>query len=46
LGLWVVYQIVQQLHGEIRVSNGPPITRFELSFPLKGEDTGPPQRNA
>jgi signal transduction histidine kinase len=34
LGLWVVYQIVQQLHGEIRVSNGPPVTRFDLSFPL------------
>ena len=33
LGLWVVYQIVQQLRGEIRVSNGPPVTRFELSLP-------------
>jgi hypothetical protein len=32
--LWVVYQIVQQLRGEIRVSNGPPVTRFDLSFPL------------
>jgi len=41
LGLWVVYQIVQQLHGEIRVSNGPPVTRFELSFPLGGEAIGP-----
>jgi signal transduction histidine kinase len=37
LGLWVAYQIVQQLHGEIRVSNGPPITRFELSFPLAAQ---------
>jgi signal transduction histidine kinase len=34
LGLWVVYQVVRQLRGEIRVSNGPPITRFDLSFPL------------
>jgi signal transduction histidine kinase len=34
LGLWVVYQIVQQLRGSIRVSNGPPLTRFDLSFPL------------
>jgi signal transduction histidine kinase len=34
LGLWVVYQIVQQLRGEIRVRNGPPVTRFDLSFPL------------
>jgi hypothetical protein len=28
------------------VSNGPPITRFELTFPLKDEDTCPPQRKA
>jgi signal transduction histidine kinase len=34
LGLWVVYQIVQQLRGSIRVSNGPPVTRFDLSFPV------------
>jgi signal transduction histidine kinase len=34
LGLWVVYQIVQQLRGTIRVSNGPPVTRFDLSLPL------------
>jgi signal transduction histidine kinase len=33
LGLWVVYQIVQQLRGWIRVSNGPPVTCFELSLP-------------
>jgi signal transduction histidine kinase len=46
LGLWVVYQIVQQLHGEIRVRNGPPVTRFELSFPVKGEATSLPQGTA
>jgi signal transduction histidine kinase len=37
LGLWVVYQIVQQLRGDICVSNGPPLTRFHLSFPLAGQ---------
>jgi signal transduction histidine kinase len=43
LGLWVVYQIVQQLRGEIRVSNGPPVTRFELSFPVGGEAVAAPR---
>jgi signal transduction histidine kinase len=36
LGLWVVYQIVQQLGGEIRVANGPPATRLEIDLPLGG----------
>ena len=35
LGLWVVYQIVQQLGGEVLVSNGPPVTRFEVRIPLE-----------
>ena len=35
LGLWVVYQITQQLHGAIRVTNGPPLTRFEVRIPLE-----------
>lgn len=37
LGLWVVYQITRQLGGEIRVSNGPPMTRFEVQIPLEAE---------
>lgn len=35
LGLWVTYQIVQQLKGEIRVDCGPPLTRFEVRLPLE-----------
>jgi len=35
LGLWVVYQIIQQLQGEIRVTNGPPLTRFDVRIPLE-----------
>ncbi len=35
LGLWIVYQITQQLRGEIRVTNGPPLTRFEVRIPLE-----------
>jgi len=35
LGLWIVYQISQQLRGEIRVTNGPPLTRFALRIPLE-----------
>ena len=37
LGLWVVYQIIQQLGGDIRVSNGPPLTRFEVRIPLNAQ---------
>lgn len=35
LGLWVTYQIVQQLKGEIVVDCGPPLTRFEVQLPLQ-----------
>ena len=35
LGLWIVYQITQQLRGEIRVTNGPPLTRFEVRIGLE-----------
>jgi two-component system NtrC family sensor kinase len=35
LGLWVVYQITHQLRGEIRVTNGPPLTRFQVRIPLE-----------
>ena len=35
LGLWVVYQILQQLKGDIEVSSIPGITRFHISLPLE-----------
>jgi two-component system, NtrC family, sensor kinase len=35
LGLWIVYQVTHQLRGEIRVTNGPPLTRFEVRVPLE-----------
>lgn len=35
LGLWVTYQIVQQLKGNIVVDCGPPFTRFEVCLPLQ-----------
>jgi two-component system, NtrC family, sensor kinase len=35
LGLWVTYQIVQQLKGDIVVDCGPPLTRFEVRLPLQ-----------
>jgi signal transduction histidine kinase len=34
LGLWVTYQIVEQLKGTIRVRNGPPETEFAVALPL------------
>ena len=34
LGLWVTYQIVEQLRGTIRVRSGPPETEFAVSLPL------------
>ncbi|GAB4172983.1 MAG: hypothetical protein Fur0039_14080 [Rhodocyclaceae bacterium] len=34
LGLWVTYQIVQQLGGSISASRGKPLTRFHVSLPL------------
>ena len=35
LGLWVTYQIVEQLRGTIRVRNGPPDTEFAVALPLE-----------
>jgi signal transduction histidine kinase len=34
LGLWVTYQIVEQLRGTIRVKSGPPETEFAVVLPL------------
>ena len=34
LGLWVTYQIVEQMRGTIRVRNGPPETEFAVALPL------------
>lgn len=35
LGLWVCYQIVQQLGGEIGVNSEPGLTRFALMLPVE-----------
>ena len=35
LGLWVVYQIVQQLGGSITVQSEPDDTRFSVQLPLQ-----------
>jgi signal transduction histidine kinase len=35
LGLWVTYQIVQQLRGEISVKSEPGQTRFTVNLPLQ-----------
>ncbi|MBI5279886.1 MAG: HAMP domain-containing histidine kinase [Burkholderiales bacterium] len=35
LGLWVTYQIVQQLGGEIRAASNPGCTLFTVSLPLR-----------
>lgn len=35
LGLWVVYQILQQLKGDIEVSSIPGVTRFHISLPME-----------
>jgi signal transduction histidine kinase len=35
LGLWVTYQIVQQLHGDIAVKSGEGHTRFSVRLPLE-----------
>jgi signal transduction histidine kinase len=35
LGLWVVYQIVQQLDGSIAVQSEPDSTRFTIHLPLR-----------
>jgi len=34
LGLWVTYQLVEQLHGELAVDSVPGHTRFSVSLPL------------
>ena len=34
LGLWVTYQIVQQLHGGLEVDSRPGLTRFVIELPL------------
>ena len=38
LGLWITYQIVQQLGGEIRAQSEPGRTVFSVSLPLKVTD--------
>jgi|CXWL01.1.fsa_nt_gi signal transduction histidine kinase len=38
LGLWVTYQIVQQLGGDIRVRSDPGETVFSVALPLKKQD--------
>jgi signal transduction histidine kinase len=38
LGLWVTYQIVQQLGGTIRAESEPGRTRFTVELPLKRAD--------
>ncbi|HEB55795.1 MAG TPA: HAMP domain-containing histidine kinase [Gammaproteobacteria bacterium] len=38
LGLWVTYQIVQQLDGEITVSSEHGLTRFSVTLPLRGKE--------
>ena len=35
LGLWVTYQIVDQLHGSIRVRSEPSETEFSVELPLR-----------
>jgi len=42
LGLWVTYQIVQQLGGEIHVESEPQETTFTVILPLKKEDEPQP----
>jgi signal transduction histidine kinase len=43
LGLWVTYQIVRQLGGEIRAGSSEDDTRFLVTLPLSGKEV---QRNA
>ena len=37
LGLWVTYQLVQQMHGTIDAQSEPSRTRFEVMLPIGGE---------
>ena len=46
LGLWVSYQIVQQLGGEIRVRSEPDSTAFTVVLPLRKEHERPPRADA
>lgn len=39
LGLWVTYQLVQQLKGRIEVDSIPGHTRFTVTLPLNGDAT-------
>jgi signal transduction histidine kinase len=34
LGLWVIYQIAQQLNGRIAVESEPGDTRFKVTLPI------------
>ena len=40
LGLWVTYQIVQQLKGELTVDSRPGSTRFRVELPVTGGGDG------
>jgi signal transduction histidine kinase len=47
LGLWITYQIVQQLHGRIQVGKHEEWTRFAVDLPLgEGEQACPPAASA
>ena len=46
LGLWVSYQIVQQLGGEIRASSEPDSTAFTVVLPLRKEHERSPRADA
>jgi len=35
LGLWMTYQLVQRLRGDIETSSGPGATRFKVSLPIE-----------
>ena len=39
LGLWVTYQLVEQLRGEIVVTSRPGDTRFHVTLPVAEEET-------
>ena len=46
LGLWVTYQIVLQLNGEIKVESEPGATRFMVELPLKAKNDSKPLAQA
>nr|WP_051075142.1 HAMP domain-containing sensor histidine kinase [Thioalkalivibrio sp. ARh3] len=39
LGLWVTYQLILQLDGQIEVTSNESATRFEVSLPFTAEDS-------